>query len=142
MAWFIAPTVVLCEQQRDVISSALPVPVGLVSGALEPKQWKDPALWRGVLDEHRVVVSTPQVLLDALHHGYIHMGSEIGLIVFDEAHHVADKHPYNQIMVEFYFSLPERPPGGDNTLEQEMRPMVLGLTASPSFGGDVAKAFK
>jgi endoribonuclease Dicer len=126
----------LCEQQHDVISKSLPVPTGLISGAMEPNSWKDPSLWQRVLREHRVVVSTPQVLLDAMHHGYINMGQSIGLIVFDEAHHAADKHPYNVIMRNFYFQI--YPNGTPNVA----RPCILGLTASPSFGKDVDRALE
>ncbi|KAJ6576524.1 hypothetical protein DFH09DRAFT_980612 [Mycena vulgaris] len=145
ISWFLAPTVALCEQQRLVIQTALPVPVGLISGAVEPEQWKDEALWRAVLSTNRIVVTTPQVLLDALRHGYVNLGHDIGLLIFDEAHHAADKHPYNRIMVEFYFGCHPRPldsagfpiPGGKN-----VRPMVLGLTASPIYGGNAASAFR
>lgn len=63
-----APTVALVEQQRHVIERAVPVPVGLISGASEPDQWKDASLWQRVLGSHRIMVTTPQVLLDALHH--------------------------------------------------------------------------
>ncbi|KZT27478.1 P-loop containing nucleoside triphosphate hydrolase protein, partial [Neolentinus lepideus HHB14362 ss-1] len=151
VSWFIAPTVALCEQQRDVIDKALPVSVGLISGSLEPDQWKDPTLWRRVLDTHNVMVSTPQVLLDALRHGYVNLGKDIGLIVFDEAHHAVDNHPYNRIMKEFYFALPRRPHESmgsgagivDDTGEPaSMRPMILGLTASPIYGGYVEQAFR
>ncbi|OCB90323.1 hypothetical protein A7U60_g2499 [Sanghuangporus baumii] len=139
-SWFIAPTVGLCEQQREVISSCLPVPVGLISGALQPDQWTDEKLWSQVLSTHRIIVSTPQVLLDALRHGYVNMGRDIGLLVFDEAHHAADKHPYNMIMREFYDFCSRRTafnPPSDN-----VRPYVLGLTASPTFGGNIDKAFQ
>ncbi|KAF7978649.1 hypothetical protein HWV62_45160 [Athelia sp. TMB] len=71
ISWFFAPTVALCKQQKKAIMDALPVPVGLISGALEPNQWKDPALWRKTLEKHRIMVTTPQVLLDALRHGAI-----------------------------------------------------------------------
>jgi ERCC4-related helicase len=91
----VAPTVALCSQQYGVISSTIPVPIALVSGHLQPEQWKDPALWRAVVGSHRIVVSTPQVLLDALRHGYVQLGTHVGLLVFDEAHHTADDSPYN-----------------------------------------------
>ncbi|KAF8876387.1 hypothetical protein BD779DRAFT_1677791 [Infundibulicybe gibba] len=150
ISWFVAPTVALCEQQRKAIQSHLPASVGLISGALEPNQWKDAALWRTVLSTHRVMVSTPQVLLDALRHGYILLGRDISLLVFDEAHHAVDNHPYNRIMKEFYFDLPPRPPIVSSApqiapagVENEfVRPMVLGLTASPIYGGNPAKAFE
>ena len=127
----------LCEQQRNVIKSALPVSVGLISGALEPNQWKDPTLWRTVLNTHRIMVTTPQVLLDALRHGYVDIGQDISLLIFDEAHHAVDNAPYNQIMKEFYHGLRIFRPGTSGT----QRPKILGLTASPIFGGDVTKAF-
>lgn len=85
------------------------------------------------------MVTTPQVLLDALRHGYIILGRDISLLVFDEAHHAVDNHPYNRIMQEFYFELPARPL---DTAPDIIRPGVLGLTASPIFGGNVGKAFQ
>ncbi|KIK51919.1 hypothetical protein GYMLUDRAFT_251677 [Collybiopsis luxurians FD-317 M1] len=75
------------------------------------------------------MVSTLQALLDALHHGYILMGVNIDLIIFDEVHHAVGHDPYNRIMREFYHKLPAT----DLSL--------TGLTASPVFGGNVDKAF-
>ncbi|TBU27162.1 P-loop containing nucleoside triphosphate hydrolase protein [Dichomitus squalens] len=140
VSWFIAPTVALVEQQSEVIKAAIPVSVGYVSGASEPNQWKDAGLWRGIIAKHRIMVTTPQVLLDALHHGYVDMGSDISLLVFDEAHHAIGKHPYNMIMKKHYFGLPPRSPLGTST--SRVRPMVLGLTASPTYGANVDVAFR
>ena len=112
----------------------------MVSGANEPDQWRNAALWDRVLRTHRIMISTPQVFLDALRHGYISLGRDISLLVFDEAHHAVDNHPYNRIMMDFYFKLPHRDQHLQNHLE--VRPMVLGLTASPIYGGNVLKAFK
>lgn len=133
----------LCAQQKEVIRTYLPVSVGLVSGALEPDQWKSAELWERVLSTHRVIVSTPQVFLDALRHGYINLGKDISLLVFDEAHHATGDHPYTRIMVDFYHKIPEllsseRMYG----VCQISRPYVMGLTASPIYGGNVEKAFK
>lgn len=138
-----APTVALCEQQHEVISKAIGS-VGLIHGGLEPKQWTKPDLWRQVLDKNRVIVSTPQVLLDALSHGYLNLGKDIGLLVFDEAHHANDNNPMNCIMKDHYFSLPVRLPASTSNHGpvREERPMVLGLTASPMFGGNAAVAFR
>ncbi|KAF8814054.1 hypothetical protein BYT27DRAFT_7157116 [Phlegmacium glaucopus] len=83
------------------------------------------------------MISTPQVLLDALRHGYISLGRDISLVVFDEAHHAVDNHPYNRMMVKFYFNLPHRDQHLNSSLE--VRPMVIGLTASPIYGGNVIK---
>lgn len=145
VSWFVAPTVALCNQQHSVIKDNMQVPVGLIHGALEPKQWTDIGLWKRVLENNRVVVSTPQVLLDALSHGYVHMGLDIGLLVFDEAHHADRNHPMSCIMRDFYFSLPPRLPaasGPSVPIKQDERPMILGLTASPMFGGNPTLAFR
>jgi endoribonuclease Dicer len=90
------------------------------------------------------VVSTPQVLLDALHHAYIVLGRDIGLLIFDEAHHAVDNYPYNRIMQDFYFMLPPRMRNSLNGTASGglVRPMILGLTASPIYGGDVDRAFQ
>ncbi|KAF8843847.1 P-loop containing nucleoside triphosphate hydrolase protein [Paxillus ammoniavirescens] len=143
VSWFLAPTVALCEQQHDVINKAIGS-VGLIHGGLEPKQWTDPNLWKEVLIKNRVIVSTPQVLLDALSHGYINLGREVGLLIFDEAHHANDDHPMNCIMKNFYFSLPVRQSNRTTSHGpvREERPMILGLTASPMFGGNAAVAFR
>ncbi|SJK99468.1 uncharacterized protein ARMOST_02770 [Armillaria ostoyae] len=141
ISWFLVPTVALSEQQCGVIRAALPVSVGLISGSMEPDQWKDESMWQKVIETHRIVVSTPQVLLDALRHSYIQMGRDIGLIIFDEAHHTLDKAPYNMIMKEFYFGFGLLPRDTPNLDPQYARPMILGLTASPIYGGDIAKAF-
>lgn len=140
LSWFIAPTVALVEQQKDVISTYIPVSVGMVSGASEPDQWKDSMLWRRIIETHRIMVTTPQVLLDALRHGYISLGGDISLVVFDEVHHAGKNHPYNAIMKEFYFNLPER--DSATATPKSVRPMVMGLTASPIFGGNVMAAFR
>ncbi|KAI0059577.1 P-loop containing nucleoside triphosphate hydrolase protein [Artomyces pyxidatus] len=145
VSWFLAPTVALAHQQREVIAGHLPVSVGMISGSMEPDQWKDAGLWRRILLTHRIVVTTHDVLLNALRHGYINMGRDINLLIFDEAHHAADKHPYNLIMKEFYVHLPPRMPSqGTHHPDpgNSVRPMILGLTASPIFGGDVEKAFR
>ncbi|KAI0052736.1 P-loop containing nucleoside triphosphate hydrolase protein [Auriscalpium vulgare] len=143
VSWFLAPTVALALQQHQVIAGHLPVSVGMISGSMEPDQWKDAELWRRVLATHRIMVTTHDVLLNALRHGYINMGRDINLLIFDEAHHAADRHPYNLIMQEFYTHLPPRPqvPEQVSNSEAVIRPMVLGLTASPIFGGDVERAF-
>ncbi|KAG1882754.1 hypothetical protein F4604DRAFT_1986646 [Suillus subluteus] len=145
VSWFLAPTVALCNQQHSVIKDNMQVPVGLIHGALEPKQWTDITLWKRVLENNRVIVSTPQVLLDALSHGYVHMGLDIGLLVFDEAHHADRNHPMSCIMRDFYFSLPPRLPaarGSSVSTKLDERPMILGLTASPMFGGNATVAFR
>lgn len=92
----------------------------------------DPQLWRLTLNSNRIIVSTPQVMLDALRHGYVSMSNDISLIVFDEAHHAVDKHPYNMIMGQFYHTIPDN----------QLRPAILGLTASPVYSGQIETQFQ
>uniref|UniRef100_A0A7S1XF89 Dicer-like protein 1 n=1 Tax=Compsopogon caeruleus TaxID=31354 RepID=A0A7S1XF89_9RHOD len=66
-----------------------------------------------------VVVSTPQVLLDAMRHGMIDL-RDVHMMIFDEAHHATGGHPYNSIMHEFFFETPLND-----------RPKIFGMTASP-----------
>ena len=68
------------------------------------------------------------------------MGLNIGLLVFDEAHHAIGKHPYNMIMRNHYFDL--LPRTAVNNPNVPVRPMVLGLTASPTYGNNVDAAFR
>ncbi|KAH9914351.1 uncharacterized protein B0H18DRAFT_1087835 [Fomitopsis serialis] len=110
VSWFLAPTVGLLKQQFNVICKP--------SRFLY--QWKDQALWRRVLESHRIIVSTPQVLLDALRHGYVDLGIDIGLLVYDEAHHAIGKDPYNMIMKDFYFSLDKRGPDSGPNIERNL----------------------
>ncbi|KAK0193303.1 hypothetical protein F5146DRAFT_1133975 [Armillaria mellea] len=120
ISWFLVPTVALSEQQCRVIRAALPVSVGPDIGVLRTE-------------------SVERRILTPLRHSYIQMGRDIGLMIFDEAHHTVDKAPYNMIMKEFYFGL--LPRDTPNLDPRYARPMILGLTASPIYGGDVAKAF-
>lgn len=72
--------------------------------------------------------------------GYIAMGLDIGLLIFDEAHHAIGKHPYNMIMRNHYFSLPPRLEVHD--INTPVRPAILGLTASPTYGNNVEASFR
>lgn len=54
-----------------------------LSGADGVDRWTDENLWNAVLQNVKVVVSTYQILLDALTHSFVKMES-LALIVFDE----------------------------------------------------------
>lgn len=82
--WFLAPTVSLCAQQFEYIKSQISaVEVKFLSGADGVDRWTEQSHWNAVLLNVKVVVSTYQILLDALSHGFVQMGS-LALIVFDE----------------------------------------------------------
>ncbi|KAF1851800.1 P-loop containing nucleoside triphosphate hydrolase protein [Cucurbitaria berberidis CBS 394.84] len=123
LVWFLAPTVTLCEQQYEVFRSNLPAyGIQLLCGKDGIDHWTEQSIWDAVLHGVRIVLSTHQVLLDALTHGFVKMG-KLALLIFDEAHHCTLKHPARLIMSEFYTNRVE---GGCSSL-----PKVLGLSASP-----------
>ncbi len=81
IVWFLVPTQTLCSQQFDFLTSQIPA-----VGAAQFKaydNWSDQKLWDGMLHDVRIVVSTYQVLLDALCHAFVKLAS-LALIVFDE----------------------------------------------------------
>lgn len=84
MIWFLAPTVALCEQQFKVISRQIPsVQVKLLTGDDGVDSWSSEGIWAEFLFNVRIVVSTYQILCDALHHAFVKLDS-LALIVFDE----------------------------------------------------------
>jgi ERCC4-related helicase len=96
--------------------------IQLLSGKDNIDHWTEQKAWDAVLHNVRIVLSTHQVLLDALTHAFVKM-SRLALIVFDEAHHCTMKHPANRIMSDFYM-----PRVGRNNYQL---PKILGLSASP-----------
>ncbi|KAI5858141.1 hypothetical protein BZA05DRAFT_331211, partial [Tricharina praecox] len=121
LSWFLIPGVELAKQQHQVLMSALPpVGIALLMGSSGVDKWSNKEIWDELL-QAPVVISTHQVLLDALTHGFVQM-ERIGLLIFDEAHHCIQNHPANMIMRHFYH---ERVRDGLPV------PDILGLTASP-----------
>ncbi|KND92581.1 Dicer-like protein 2 [Tolypocladium ophioglossoides CBS 100239] len=120
--WFLAPTVSLCAQQFEVIRlQAASAQMRLLTGNDNVHMWSA-RIWERILDGVRIVVSTYQVLLDALCHAFVMM-DRLALIVFDEAHNCVDKHPGSKVMTDFY----HRSKGRGSIV-----PSILGLTATPS----------
>ncbi|KAF7563100.1 hypothetical protein G7046_g1039 [Stylonectria norvegica] len=121
LIWFLAPTVTLCSQQYEVLKLQIEsTPMKLLTGNDNLHTWSAPT-WTKILKGTRLVVSTFQVLLDALSHGFINIES-LGLLVIDEVHNCVGKHPGSKIMTDFY-----------HLRKHDNRPVpaVLGLTASP-----------
>ena len=84
LIWFLAPTVSLCTQQFEYLQSQISaVQIKCLKGDDGVDRWTSKNDWDTVLNNVRVVVSTFQVLLDALGHGFVKMKS-LALIVFDE----------------------------------------------------------
>ncbi|KAJ1970372.1 Dicer-like protein 1 [Dimargaris xerosporica] len=117
-AVFLLHSVPLVAQQAEAIRTQTGLAVAAIHGTGSTALMSE-HYWQDLLDGCDVLVVTAQVLLDALRHGLVAL-ARFHLAVFDECHHARKDHPYNQIMREFYFSLP-----------RAERPKVLGLTASP-----------
>ncbi|KQJ83511.1 hypothetical protein BRADI_5g15337v3 [Brachypodium distachyon] len=118
---FLAPTIPLVRQQAAVISNSTNFKVQSYYG--NGKSSRDHQDWEKEMRESEVLVMTPQILLYNLRHCFIRMSS-IALLIFDECHHAQahKRHPYAQIMKEFYDSNAVKPP------------RVFGMTASPVMG--------
>jgi ERCC4-related helicase len=84
MVWFLAPNVALCEQQYEVFKTNLPgYGIQMLSGQDGVDHWTEQSIWDTVLRNVRIVMSTPQVLYDALAHAFVKM-SQLALLIFDE----------------------------------------------------------
>ncbi|KAI1364236.1 RNase3 domain-containing protein [Xylaria arbuscula] len=119
--WFLAPTIALCEQQFRVMKSQIgAATIKILSGADGIDTWSEKRIWDDYLQGVHIVVSTYQVLLDAVTHAFVQI-SQLSLVVFDEAHNCIGKHAGCKIMERYRIAK-------DNGMPY---PAILGLTASP-----------
>ncbi|KAI1817583.1 RNase3 domain-containing protein [Poronia punctata] len=124
--WFLAPTIPLCEQQFRVLKSQIrAIQIKMLSGSDGVDTWSDVRIWDDYLKNVRIVVSTHQVLLDAITHAFVPI-SRLSLIVFDEAHHCVGNHPGSKIMERYRMA----------KAYGMAYPAILGLTASPIMKSD------
>ncbi|KAL2179836.1 uncharacterized protein P884DRAFT_297448 [Thermothelomyces heterothallicus CBS 202.75] len=123
IAWFLAPTVSLAEQQFETIRAQIPgVQSRLILGSDNVEAWSSkPGVWDAVLFNTRIIVSTYQILFDAVTHALVPLAS-LGIIVVDEAHHSKGDNPVARLMREHYVP---------NKARGLPVPHILGLTASP-----------
>lgn len=76
--------VALCGQHSNTIQLLLPLyQTRILSGEDDIDKWTDQTTSDAVLENTRIVISTPAVLLDALTHGFVAI-SRLALCVFDE----------------------------------------------------------
>ncbi|OAR02866.1 hypothetical protein LLEC1_01755 [Akanthomyces lecanii] len=133
LIWFLAPTVLLCAQQFDAIKLEIPsISMRLVVGSDNVHTWGI-STWKSLLDGTQAVVSTYQVLLDALDHAFVKL-DRLSLLIFDEAHNCVGSNPGGKLMKHFYHY--KGPP--EDTDSHSARPAILGLTATPSMRAHVA----
>ncbi|MQL77271.1 hypothetical protein Taro_009677, partial [Colocasia esculenta] len=118
---FLAPTVPLVRQQAVVIENSTDFKVQSYYG--NHKNLKTHDDWKKEIEQTEVLVMTPQILLHNLRHCFITMDL-VTLLIFDECHHAQaqKRHPYAQIMKEFYNTKTGR------------HPRIFGMTASPIIG--------
>lgn len=114
----------LAEQQHKYLSRYLPqFSTRLITGSDNIHLWSTQEIWNAVLLNVNIVISTPQILLEGLDHGFVQL-QRISLLVIDEAHHCTAKAPSNTMMQRFYHPLRH-----SNSAPE--LPHILGLTASP-----------
>lgn len=72
----------LAQQQFDVLRSHI-IQTKLICGADNVEAWSTQQVWDALLLNVRVVVSTFQILFDAVHHAFVRLDS-LSLVVIDE----------------------------------------------------------
>lgn len=127
LVWFTAPKAVLVDQQCRFLKSQLPAyTIKPLTGQDQVDTWKSSQIWETVLRGVNIIVTTPQILCDALQHAYVKL-QIVSLLVIDECHHCQADDPSARIMKAFYH--PQKGFEGLTNL-----PHILGLTASPQIG--------
>jgi ERCC4-related helicase len=121
LVWFTTPNVELALQQHRFLAAQLPAYSFRSITSLDNAEfWTSQEVWDSALLGIHGIISTPQILLDAMRHGFVSMRN-ISLLVVDEAHHGIKKHSTNLIMQEFFHPLREQDP--------KNVPHILGLSA-------------
>lgn len=82
--------------------------------------------WDVYFAKNMAIVCTAEVLAQCLMHSFISI-AKINLLIFDEAHHAKDNHPYARIMKDYYVH--EKDP--------LKRPRLFSMTASPVDIGNI-----
>lgn len=131
IALFLVPTIPLVYQQSEYIYNE----TGLHVLELCSQSWTSQnaqqreSITKDVLEcKFNVIVTTGGFLLDNwLFYQRFSLG-HASIIVFDEAHHAKNDHPYARIIKDYV----------ETCLN---RPMLLGLTASPSSGGGMNASY-
>lgn len=96
---FLVNTVCLAKQQAESIADLVPFKVRLLCGEQNVDLWKEKE-WIEVLEDNQILVSTAQVILDAIKSSFINL-EQINVLVFDECHHGRKCHVYHELMKQF-----------------------------------------
>ena len=126
LVWFTAPTKPLTEQQFEFLSMHLPeYQLRTLTGEDKVEFWSSQSIWDDALSGMNVVVSTPQVLFDALSNAFVSLRN-ISLLVIDEAHHAQKRSAVAETMRKHYHPLKQ--------VDLNAVPHILGLTATSRVG--------
>ncbi|PQE29607.1 RNAse3 domain-containing protein [Rutstroemia sp. NJR-2017a BBW] len=72
LIWLLAPTKLLAAQHYDYLTLHIPsVVIRYLSGDDGVDRWTEQRQWDAILNDVKIVVSTYQILLDALTHGFV-----------------------------------------------------------------------
>ncbi|KAF9910440.1 Dicer-like protein 1 [Linnemannia zychae] len=116
VAFFIVNKVPLVFQQHAYILNNSDIKAEAICGAMGVDNFNEDR-WNSIFEEFEAVVITGQILLNILIHAFLKIDL-CNILIFDECHHATGKHPYRQIMTEFY-------------PEAKEPPKIFGMTASP-----------
>ncbi|KAI8942644.1 Dicer-like protein 1 [Plenodomus lindquistii] len=118
-AFFLVDSVNLVFQQANVLRCGLDQNVEGICGSMGTSLWNK-STWNNHFHKNMVIVCTAQVFVECAMHSFISM-AQINLLIFDEAHHAKNEHPYARIMKDYYVQ----------ELDVSRRPRIFGMTASP-----------
>lgn len=119
IAFFLVDSVNLVFQQANVLRCGLDQTVEGICGAMGASLWSK-ATWQSHYKENMVIVCTAEVLVQCMMHSFITM-AQVNLLIFDEAHHAKNNHPYARLMKDYYV----------HGVDPSLRPRIFGMTASP-----------
>jgi endoribonuclease Dicer len=87
---FLAPTVVIVQQQFELITNSLPYKTGIYHDGVSLSLWSKES-WENDFKENDVFVMVPEIFEQTISKSYFDL-NKIGLIVFDECHHCFKEH--------------------------------------------------
>ena len=99
---FIASTVPLVRQHHEVATNSFShMTPGIIIGDATVDTWQRPE-WQEALCKHGIIITTPQLLLDALDAEYLNMYC-FSCVVVIECQHCAGRHPLARIFKDHYW---------------------------------------
>lgn len=95
----------MAKQQEESINDLVPYNVQMLTGEQNVDLWNE-SDWKKVFENNQILVSTAQVILDAIKRSYLKT-DRINVLVFDECHHGRKDHAYHELMKQFENPVPE-----------------------------------